>query len=63
MLLKPDLAEFRYALYCRSHLMDLPGPPQPPVSLYRDKRSAELHGVRMWPSTFTVVDLAGDDQP
>lgn len=59
MLATPDLTEYRWALYARGHLIDLTFEPQPPVALYRDEQSACLHGLRMWPATFTVVDLHG----
>lgn len=59
----PDLAEFRYALYCRSDRFGLSHDPQPPVALFRDKQSARIHGVTMWPSTFQVIDLHGEDSP
>lgn len=57
MLLAPDLAEYRFAVYCRSHLLGLTDKPFPPVALYRDEPSALAHGRRMWPSTYIVVDL------
>ncbi|WP_223511113.1 hypothetical protein [Pseudomonas sp. GL-B-19] len=63
MLLAPDVSEYRFALYCRGHLLDLTSKAYPPVALYPDAESARLHGVRMWPSTFTVIDLAGDERP
>ncbi|MNJ37057.1 hypothetical protein D3C77_318640 [compost metagenome] len=63
MLLAPDPAEFRFALYCRAHLLDLTWKPDQPVALYRDEATANAHGARMWPSTFIVVDLAGEDRP
>lgn len=63
LLMTPDLAEYRFALYCRSHLLDLTSDPQPPVALYADERLAQHHGARMWPSTFIVIDLAGDERP
>jgi hypothetical protein len=63
MLLPPDPADYRYALYACGHLLDLTFQPQPPVGLYRDEQSARLHGLRMWPATFTVVDLHKDDRP
>ncbi len=62
MLLPPDLAEYRYALYACGHLLDLTDKPQRPVCVYPDERSARMHGERMWPSTFTVIDLHGDDR-
>lgn len=63
MLLAPDLAEFRFALYCRSHLIGLSDKPEPPVAIYRDEQVARAHGGRLWPSTFTVIDLNKDDHP
>jgi hypothetical protein len=63
MLLAPDPAEFRFALYCRSHLFGLSDKPEPPVAIYRDEQVARAHGGRLWPSTFTVVDLHKDDRP
>ncbi len=63
MLAAPDLTEYRWALYACGHLLDLTNKPQPPVGLYRDEASARTHGLRMWPSTFTVIDLHGDDRP
>lgn len=62
-LLAPDPAEYRYALYCHSQTFGLSHQPQPPVALYRDEQSARLHGVRMWPSAFEVVDLQGEHRP
>lgn len=63
MLAAPDLAEYRWALYACGHLLDLTTESHPPVGLYRDEQSARLHGLRMWPSTFTVIDLHGDERP
>lgn len=63
MLLPPILAEYRFALFCCGHLLDLTNEPHPPVALYCDEESARRHGARMWPSTFTVIDLAGDERP
>jgi hypothetical protein len=62
-LLPSDLTEYRFALYCRAHVLDLAYAPEQPVALYRDEQVAKAHGARMWPSTFTVVDLAGGDHP
>lgn len=61
-LLPPSLPEYRFALYCRAHLLGLTWAPDQPVALYRDEATANAHGARMWPSTFIVVDLAGDDR-
>ena len=63
VLLAPDPADYRYALYCHSQAFGLSHQPQPPVALYRDEQSARLHGVRMWPSAFEVVDLQGELRP
>ena len=63
MLLLPDVSEYRFALYSRGHLLDLTSEPQPPVALFADERLAQSHGARMWPSTFTVIDLAGEPRP
>ena len=60
MLLTPDPAEYRYALYCCTYTRGLSYQPHPPIALYRDEQSARLHGVRMWPSAFEVVDLQGE---
>ncbi len=62
MLARPDVTEYRWALYAGGHLLDLTDTPSPPICLYRDELSARLHGARMWPSTFIIVDLAGDDR-
>lgn len=62
MLAAPVLTEYRWALYACGHLLDLTSQPHPPVGLYRDEESARIHGVRMWPATFTVVDLHKDDR-
>lgn len=62
MLLPPDLTEYRWALYACGHLIDLTGTPYPPIGLYRDEKSARLHGLHMWPATFTVIDLHKDDR-
>lgn len=62
MLLAPDLPAFRYALYCRSHLLDLTDTPAEPIALYRDEAMARTLGVHLWPSTFIVVDLAGGER-
>ncbi|MBM5459244.1 hypothetical protein H8F21_16885 [Pseudomonas sp. P66] len=61
-LIAPDLTEYRWALYACGHLLDLTSQPHPPVGLYRDEQSANLYGLHMWPSTFTVVDLHKDDR-
>lgn len=63
MLLPPEPADYRYALYCRSDLLGLSHDPAPPVCLYRDQASAVIHGQRMWPSTYYVIDLHGEDSP
>ncbi|MCY1457453.1 hypothetical protein D9M71_747550 [compost metagenome] len=62
-MLAPDLTEYHWALYARGHLLDLTAEPHPPVGLYRDEQSATLHGLRMWPATFTVIDLNKDERP
>ncbi|MBS6039968.1 MAG: hypothetical protein KIC53_21550 [Pseudomonas sp.] len=61
MLLQPDVAEYRYALYCRSDLLDISYDPREPVALYREEALAQAHGARMWPGAFTVIDLQGGD--
>ena len=61
-MLRPDLAEYRYALYCRSDLFGLADKAQQPIALYRDEGLAKAHGQRMWPSAYQVIDLHGDDQ-
>lgn len=61
MLLAPNPAEYRYALYCRSDLLDLSYEPRSPVALYREEALAQAHGARMWPGAFTVIDLQGGD--
>lgn len=60
MLLPPEVTEYRYALYCRSDLLDLSTNPEPPIALYRNKDFAIAHGQRLWPSTFCVIDLHGE---
>ena len=61
MLLRPELPEYRYALYPRSYLIGLADSPDQPVAVYRDEALAIAHGGRMWPSTYTVVDLSAGD--
>ncbi|WP_296268435.1 hypothetical protein [Pseudomonas sp. UBA6562] len=63
MELRPELSEYRYALYCRSDRLDLSYKPAPPVALYRDKALAASHGARMWPSTYSIIDLLGEELP
>ncbi|MEG0860241.1 MAG: hypothetical protein RSG92_17555 [Pseudomonas sp.] len=63
MLMPPDLTEYRWALYCRSHLFGLSDKPEPPVAIYRDEQVARAHGGRLWPSTWIVVDLHKDELP
>lgn len=62
-MLKPDLSEYRYALYCRSDLFGLCDKPQPPIAIYRDEDLAKAHGHRMWPNFYRVIDLHGEDSP
>lgn len=62
-MLPPDPAEYRYALYCRSDLLGIAAAQQPPIALYRDEASAIAHGQLMWPSTYSVIDLHGEDSP
>lgn len=62
-MLKPDLTEYRYALYCRSDLFGLCDKPQPPIAIYRDEDLAKAHGHRMWPNFYRVIDLHGEDSP
>ena len=62
-MLKPDLVEYRYALYCRSDLFGLADKPQKPVALYNDEGLAKAHGQRMWPSAYQVIDLHGEESP
>lgn len=54
-----DITEYRYALYCRSENLGLPGSPHP-VAMFRDKRIAIAHGQHLWPTTYEVIDLDGD---
>lgn len=62
ILKAPDLTEYRFALYCRSDLVDL-GEAGPPVALYRVEALADAHGQAMWPGAYTVIDLHGEDSP
>lgn len=62
-MLEPELSEYRYALYCRSDLLGLSDKPQPPIALYRDEGLANAHGHRLWPSTYQVIDLHGEERP
>lgn len=62
MLLRPDLTEYRYALYPRSHLLGLAESADQPIAVFRDEALAVAHGSRMWPSTYTVVDLAAEPE-
>lgn len=59
----PDLAAYRWALYCRGDLLGLTISLQPPVALYHDEASAIAHGQLMWPSAYSVIDLHGEDSP
>lgn len=59
--MSPDLTEYRWALYACGHRLDLTSQSHPPVGLNRDEESARIQGLRMWPSTFIVIDLYGDD--
>ena len=61
MPVKPDLAEYRFALYCHAHLMDLAHQSLPPVALYRDDQLAHCHGAILWPCAYAVVDLHGEE--
>ncbi|TYO83540.1 hypothetical protein DQ397_001149 [Pseudomonas sp. CK-NBRI-02] len=61
MLLNPNPAEYRYALYCRSDKLDISYGARQPVALYREEALAQAHGARMWPGAFTVIDLQGSD--
>lgn len=61
MLLNPNPAEYRYALYCRSDKLDISYGARQPVALYREEALAQAHGARMWPGAFTVVDLQGGE--
>jgi hypothetical protein len=63
MLLPPDPAEYRYALYCQSHLLGLSEAPATPIALYGNKDIAAAHGKLLWPSTYCVIDLHGEDSP
>lgn len=62
-MLKPDLAEYRFALYCRSDLFGLADTAQEPIALYRDEGLAHAHGRQMWPSAYQVIDLHGEETP
>lgn len=63
MLLPPDPAAYRYALYCQSHLLGLSDAPALPIALYGNKAFAVAHGKLLWPSTYCVIDLHGEDSP
>lgn len=63
VMLKPEITEYRYALYCRSDLFGLCDKPQPPIAIYRDEDLAKAHGHRMWPNFYRVIDLHGEDSP
>ncbi|WP_260681206.1 hypothetical protein [Pseudomonas putida] len=63
MHLPPKLPEYRWALYCRSDLLDLAHEPAQPMALYRDEQAARRDGQCMWPNTFRVIDLHGEDSP
>ena len=64
-LAKPDPAVYRYAVHCCSFKLDLSSYPDHAVALFAQKDMASAYGVRMWPTTFQVVDLLDakvDDQ-
>jgi len=56
-IVRPVLADFRYAVYCGSTLLDLRHAPETAVALFADLDVAKGVGARMWPNTFAVVDL------
>ncbi|AUF96755.1 hypothetical protein CXQ80_13375 [Pseudomonas sp. 02C 26] len=62
-LLAPDPSTYRYALYCQSHLIGLSDAPAPPIALYGSREIATAHGKLLWPSTYLVIDLHGEDSP
>ncbi|WP_085696473.1 hypothetical protein [Pseudomonas sp. B26(2017)] len=56
-IVRPVLADFRYAVYCGSTLLDLQSEPESAVALFADRDCAIRYCARMWPATFAVVDL------
>ena len=52
----PDLATYRFAVFCCSFKMELGSTPDHALALFADEPMAKRYGAWMWPSTFEVVD-------
>jgi hypothetical protein len=51
-----DPADYRYAVHCCAHKLDLTSQPDRAVALFEHPSAALKFGRLMWPTTFEVVD-------
>lgn len=51
-----DPADYRFAVHCCAHKLDLTNQPDRAVALFENPSAALKFGRLMWPTTFEVVD-------
>ena len=52
-----DPADYRFAVHCCAHKLDLTDKPDRAVGLFEHRAVAQQFGRLMWPSTFEVIDI------
>lgn len=50
-------ADYRFAVHCCAHKLDLTDKPDRAVALFEHPSAALKFGQAMWPSTFEVIDV------
>lgn len=50
-------ADYRYAVHCCGHKLDLTDKPDRAVALFEHRAVAQQFGRLMWPTTFEIIDL------
>lgn len=55
-LVPTDPADYRFAVHCCAHKLDLTSQPDRAIALFEHPSAALKFGRLMWPTTFEVVD-------
>jgi hypothetical protein len=56
-----DPAEYRYAVHACAYKWELSDKPDRAIGLFATIEAANTYGLKMWPSTFEVIDqLTGE---
>ncbi|MBV4496394.1 hypothetical protein HU715_013565 [Pseudomonas sp. SWRI12] len=52
-----DPTDYRYAVHCCGHKLDLTDKADRAVALFEHRAAAQQFGRMLWPTTFEIVDL------